>query len=98
MCSPPVSGLGLFHVRAVALRMCDFLQLIAVYWLGLPQLITCKSSEQMSINTDLTMHLYMFRHLKVLDQKNDNFFPSSGLLLGVRRFETEVSGLHVDPP
>ena len=70
ICSPPVSAVGLFHVEAVALLMFDFLQLNAVYWLGLHQLITCKSSEHMLINTDLTVHLYMFRHLRVQDQEN----------------------------
>jgi hypothetical protein len=44
------------------------------------------------------MHLYLFQHLKVHDQKNDKLFLSSGLLRGVTRFETDVSGLHVDPP
>ena len=76
--SPPVSAVRLFHVRAVALRMYDFLQLIAVYWLGLHQLITCRSSEQMSMNTDLTVHLYMFRHLKVYDQEDVEFFRLLG--------------------
>jgi hypothetical protein len=90
-CCPPVSAVRLFHVRAVALRTYDFLQLIAVHWLGLHQLITCKSSEQLSINTDLTVHLYLFRHLKVHDQEDVEF------LCGVRRFETDVPGLHVGP-
>jgi hypothetical protein len=71
ICSPPVSAVRLFHVRAVALRMYDFLQLIAVYWLGLHQLITCKSSEQMSINTDLTVHLYIS---KFVIRRMLNFF------------------------
>jgi hypothetical protein len=49
--------------------MYHFLQLIAVYWLGLHQLITCESSEQMSIYTDLMARLYMFQHLKVHEEE-----------------------------
>jgi hypothetical protein len=70
-CSPPVSAVRLFHVRAVAF---DFLQLIAIDWLGLHQLTTCKSSEKLSINTDLTEHLYMFRHSKFMIRRMLNFF------------------------
>ena len=94
--SPPVSAVRLFHVRAVALRMYDFLQLITVHWLGLHQLITCKSSENMSINTDLTVHLHVSTSQSSWSE-GCLIFPSSGLLRGVRRFETDVSGLHVCP-